>query len=455
METLPPVASAVSGPSGANALRWFARMARDPLTTYADLQRCYGDAVRLPYRRGRPLLLLSRPEHAEQVLVSRQRSFVKSITYRPLAAFLGSGLLTSGGEDWKRHRQIVQPVFARRHLDGFASEIVAATGRTTDAWRTGGPVVDLAAEMRELTLDVIGRVLFGASLGESAPRVAAALGPVQRATMIGVLLAGVVPERMPWAWLRRVPGVAGSAETLDAIVDGIIAQPRREPAPPQPRDLLDLLLGGRDDDGSLLDDTEVRDEVMTLMLAGHETTANALTWTFALLSGTPSIRRRVEAEVEQVLGDRAPGAGDVDNLPFTEAVIHESMRLYPPAWTIEREAIEDVEIAGVPVAAGTTVVVPPYLLHRHPQVWPDPSGFDPERFLTGHDRPRYAFLPFGGGRRICVGAGFAMFEATLMLAGIAQSHRLDLVSPGMPSTLAEITLRPRGRVPVRLVSRQT
>ncbi|WP_454561589.1 cytochrome P450 [Mycobacterium haemophilum] len=442
----------VPGPSGAEALRWWARMVRNPLATYLGLQRAYGDAVRIPFRRNRPLLLLSRPEHAEHVLVAHQRNYVKAITYRPLRAFLGSGLLTSEGEIWERHRGIIQPVFARRQLSGFAPDIVAAAQHRTAMWRDGD-IVDVSAQMRALTLEIVGRVLFGAPLGGFAQRVGDALAAVQHATVVGVLLAGAMPQRLSWGWLRRIPGVAGPANRLDGIVSEIIAQRRS-----QPRrgggDLLDLLLTAGDRGNSTLDDAELRDEVLTLMLAGHETTSNALTWALALLSRFPAARRRLEAEADDVLAGRPADADDVDRLCFTEAVINEAMRLYPPAWTLERDAIDVDDVAGIPVTAGTTVVVPPYLLHRHPEFWPDPEGFDPQRFLTDTDRPRYAFMPFGGGRRICVGAGFAMFEAKLLLASITQEYRLDLVSSGMPTAQAEITLRPRGPVPMRLVSRR-
>ncbi|ARG64100.1 hypothetical protein B1T45_25920 [Mycobacterium kansasii] len=442
----------VSGPSGAAALRWWARMARDPLATYASLQRTYGDAVRLPFRRHRPILLLSRPEHAEHVLVTQQRNYVKAVTYLPLRALLGSGLLTSEGNVWERHRRIIQPVFARRHLNAFAPEIVAAAQRRVATWRDGD-VVDAAEQMRALTLEIVGRVLFGASLAGSAQRIGDALGAIQHAAIISVLLSAAVPEWAGSAWLRRVPGVAAPVSTLDAVVAEIVTRRRAETGSGDGADLLDLLLTARDEDGSTFDDVEIRDEVLTLMLAGHETTSTALTWTLALLSRCPAARRRLEAEVDDVLAGRPACADDVDRLVFTEAVINEAMRLSPPAWSIERDAVEADDIAGIPVAAGTTVVVPPYLLHRHPQFWPNPEGFDPDRFLTETDRPRYSFVPFGGGRRICVGAGFAMFEAKLVLATIAQAHPLDLLSGGMPAVRTEITLRPRGPVPMRITQR--
>ena len=444
----------IPGPTGGTALRWWGRLARDPLSGYLGLRRRYGDAVRMPFRRGRPLLLLSRPEHAEHVLAAEQDNYVKAVTYRPLQAFLGSGLLTGDGELWARHRSIVQPVLARRHIDDFAAEIVTTASRATTRWQTGDEVVDVAVQMRRLTLDVVGRVLFGASLGRSSGRVAHALGKVQLATTAGILLAAAAPEETPWRWLRRMPGVSGPADSLDEIVTEIIAGRRREPPRTVARDLLDLLLRAHDEEGSTLADDEIRDEVLTLMLAGHETTSTALTWTLALLSRFPESRRRLEAEVDEVLAGQLPAADNVERLRVTRAVIEESLRLYPPAWTIERDAVHADDVCGVPVGAGSTVVISPYLVHRHPEFWPAPDGFDPERFLSDGRRPRYAFMPFGGGRRVCVGAGFAMFEATLILAAIAQTCRLDLVADGMPTARALVTLQPRGPVPMRCTSRR-
>jgi cytochrome P450 len=395
------------------------------------------------------LLLLTRPEYAEHVLVDRRENYVKSVTHRPLQAFLGEGLVTSEGEVWERHRRMVQPVFARRHVTGFAADILAATDRLLSSWGTRECLVDGAAQMRSVTLDVVGSSLFGAALGGSAQRIDDALGHVGRAALPLAVLAGAAPRRMSWAWLRRAPGVAGPARTLDGIVGEIVAERRADRSRPETPDLLDLLLAARDEDGSALSDVEVRDEVLTMILAGHETTSGTLTWTLSLLSSRPPVRARLEAEVDEVLGDQPLSAGDVERLPFTGAVIEEALRLYPAAWTLERDAVDEDEIDGFAVPAGSTVVVSPYLLHRHPEFWTRPDDFDPERFMTPSGRPRYAFLPFGAGRRACVGAGFAVFEATLMLAGIIRSHRLDLTD-GMPKARAGVNLQPAGPVPMRV-----
>src|ERR1700730_18019662 len=397
------------GPSGRRALRYWAQMLHDPLATYGALRREYGDAVRLPLGGKRSFFMLSRPEHAEHVLVQHQDRYVKAFTYRPLKAFLGAGLLPSEGAVWQRHRRLVQPVFSHRHVRSFAPAIVAAARRRAAQW-TPGTSVDMAAEMRTLTMDVTGRVLFGTDLASDAE-------PVGHA-------------------VSRLQGAMVFASLLDLLVAaGLDEQPLR-----------------RD---------EIQDEVMTLVLAGHETTANALTWALTLLSRYPAARDRLAAEVEEVLGDRDPDASDVDALPWTQAVVSETMRLYPPAWTVERDAVQDDNIPGSTCAAGRHGGHFAYLIHRHAEFWPNPEGFDPRRFLSDNaaNRPRYAFIPFGGGRRICVGAGLAQLEATLALAVLAQSARLDLAPTAELRARADVTLHPRGPVvatvasPVRAATR--
>ncbi|TDC42815.1 cytochrome P450 [Actinomadura sp. KC345] len=427
----------VAGPGAVEAGRWWARMARDPLGTYGALGRRYGDAVRGPFGRGRALYVLSRPEHAERVLVANQDNYVKAFTYRPLRAILGDGLLTSEGETWRRHRRVVQPVFAQRHVVGFAPGIVETAVAAVERW-PDGVMLDAAGELRRLTLDIVGRALFGSELAGEAGRTGRSLEALQRGTVIGTFLPGATAKR---GLYQRVPGLGGAIGQLDELVQRVVKGPSGGA-------LLHLLK-----ERGEFSEAELRDEVLTLLLAGHETTAASLAWTFVLLSRYPAARERLEAEVDEVLGGREPRADDVDRLPWTRAVLEEAMRIYPPAWTIERDTLADDDIAGVRIPAGSTVAVPPYLLHRNVEFWPNPEGFQPERFMGESDRPRYAYLPFGGGRRICVGAGFAMLEAVLVLATVSRTHRLDL-APGVPVRgRAEITLRPAGPVPMRVTRR--
>lgn len=421
---------------------------RDPLRMYAVARQRYGDAACIPDRRGHVFHLLSRPEHAEHVLVAAQDRYVKAFTYRPLKAFLGDGLLTSEGQTWRRHRRIVQPVFAHKHVHAFAPQIVAATRTRIERWRPGA-AVDVAGEMRALTMTVIGQVLFGSDLAAESERVGAAVKRLQRGIIYASLLpSGGSPQRLRRLATRLIPRMGDSAATLDAMVSQRLDD-RERMAGTEPRDLLDLLLAG-DADGNRLSRREVHEEVLTLVLAGHETTANTLVWTLLLLSRYPAARERLRAEVAEVVGDRDADADDMEALPWTRAVIAEAMRLFPPAWTIERDAAQPDDVCGVTVARGDTVVTSPYLIHRHPEFWPNPEGFDPSRFLPGAEagRPRYAYLPFGGGRRICVGAGLAELEATLALATIAQHCSLDLVPGTDVRARAAVTLHPAGPVPM-------
>ena len=432
------------GPSGMQALRHWAQLFRDPLAVYGQLSRQYGDAVRVPLTRKRTFYLLSRPEYAEHVLVHHQDRYVKAFTYRPLKAFLGDGLLTSEGATWQRHRRLVGPVFSHRHVQSFAPAIVAAARRRAADWIPGA-TIDIGAEMRTLTMDVIGRVLFGTELGSEAQRVGHAVSRLQGSMALATLLPPLPPERVR-AVARAVPGIGRAAETLESmvtrIIDARIAAPHA-----QPSDLLDLLLAAGQDEQPLSRE-EIQNEVMTLVLAGHETTANVLTWALTLLSRYPAARERLAVELGDVLGDRDPQPSDVDDLQWTQAVINETMRLYPPAWTVERDAAEDDDIAGIRVVAGNTVAISPYLLHRNPEFWPNPEGFDPRRFLSENasSRPKYAFMPYGGGRRICVGAGLAQLEATLALAVLTQSAQLDLVATAPLTARADVTLHPSGPV---------
>lgn len=445
------------GPRGAAALALWGSMARDPLRAYERLAARYGDTIMVPYAVNGHFYILSRPEHFAHVLVARQDNYTKPFTYRPLRAFLGTGLLTAEGDLWRRHRRLVQPVFARRNLEPFAADMTAAARRVTgrlDRKEAGGDdrPVDLGALIQALTLDIVGRTLFGTDLGDDARRVGAAITALQRAALAATFLPTIGSVAATRRAMTLMPGGRKAVGTLEELVRGTVARRRSRPVPEEPRDLLDLLLAARDADGRALSEDEIGDEVATFMLAGHETTANALTWSFVLLSRYPQARERLEDEV-----DAAPDTLDAaaaDKLPWTRAVINEALRLYPPAWTIEREAIADDDVAGVPVRAGSTIAVPPYLLHRNAEVWPNPEGFDPGRFMPGApERDRYAFVPFGGGRRICVGAGFATLEATLLLAGLSRRYRLDLLPGTHPEPTAYVTLRPAAPIAVRAVRR--
>ncbi|HEY2504937.1 MAG TPA: cytochrome P450 [Streptosporangiaceae bacterium] len=449
----------VAGPSGRQAPRVLASMFRSPLDGYIGLAARYGDTIRMPTGPRSSFFLLSRPEQAEHVLASNQDNYVKAFTYRPLRALIGDGLLTSEGETWRRQRRLMQPLFARRDVQLFGPTIADCTQRMLAAWDRlpDASQVDVSARMGALALEVIGHALFGTDLTGETNSVSAAMAAGQKVATLAAFLplpSGPRSDRAVRAWARRV---GHAPEGIDGPVARLIAGRRAAPDSAADgasrRNLLDVLLTARRDDGSLLLDEEIAAEVTTFMLAGHETSANTLSWAFALLSAFPQARQRLEAEVDSVLQGAAPAAADVGRLPWVTAVVSEAMRLYPPAWTIERDAVEDDRVAGVAVPAGSLVAVPPYLVHRHPEFWPDPAGFDPERFLPGApEHPRYAFIPFGGGRRACIGQSFAELETVLVLAAVTQRYRLQLTPAGIPKPTANVTLRP-GRLPMRLTRR--
>jgi cytochrome P450 len=477
----------VPGPNARSATLLLAAMVRDPLAGYLALAAEYGDTVRIPISPRSSVFMLTRPEHAEHVLAQNQDNYVKAFTYRPLRALIGNGLLTSEGEDWRRHRRLIQPLFSRRDVRAFGPAMTDATARMLTGWdsRPDGSQIDVARQLSELALDVVGRALFGADLSGDAAAVSQAMNASQRIAVLATFVPLAWGPRSTRAlkWIARRAG--HSPEGIEGPVGRMIADRRAglpvlaadswpaagngtgraDGAGTHDRlDLLGTLLAARGEDGSRLSDTEIGDELATFMLAGHETSAVTLAWALALLSAYPAARDRLEHEVDTVLSGRPAEAADADRLPWTTAVIAETMRLYPPAWTIERDSISADVVAGVPVPAGSTLAIPPYLIHRHPEFWPDPAGFDPARFLApaqpgpganggrGGDRPRYAYIPFGGGRRACVGQSFAELDTVLVLASIAQRFRLDLTPLGIPKPTAAVTLRP-GRLPMRLLRR--
>ena len=311
-----------------------------------------------------------------------------------------------------------------------------------------GAVLNVRRQTSALTLDIVGGALFGADLTGDTEDMAKAMDAGQRIAVLAAFLPLPWGPRSTRAIKVLARRVGGTKEGVEGMVGRLIAD-RRAHGGRGDGDLLDVLLTAD------LTDATIGAEVGTFMLAGHETTANALAWSLALLSAPPSARERLEQEVDSVLGGRVPEAGDVGKLPWTAAVVNEAMRLYPPAWTIERSALADDAVAGTTVPAGSQVTISAYLVHRHREFWPDPAGFDPGRFLPGSgDRPRYAYIPFGGGRRACIGQSFAELEAVLVLASIARRYRLELTVRGIPAPIANVTLRPGQDLPMRLLRRE-
>jgi cytochrome P450 len=420
----------------------------DRIGALARLAREYGDIVLFRLGRQR-MALLNHPDYVEDVLVTRARLFKKGRALERAKRLLGEGLLTAEGEAHLRQRRLVQPSFHRQRVEGYAQAMVAHASRTAERWRDGGEI-DVAAEMTQLTLTIVGDTLFGTDVESDARSVRQALTDVFEIFPITMSPLAPLLERLPLPAVRRY---RRAQATLDRLIYRIIEERRRDPA--DRGDLMSMLLLARDDEhnGARLTDTQVRDEAMTLFLAGHETTANALTWAWHLLAQYPDVERHLHEELDTVVGDRLPRADDAANLPYTRRVMAEVMRCYPPAWGIGRRAIEDVEIGGYTIPRGTIVLMSQYLLHHDARFFPEPERFDPDRWLPDRQRtrPRFAYFPFGGGNRVCVGESFAWMEGVLVLATLAQQWRLERVETSPVPMKAMLTLRPAR--PIRMCPR--
>lgn len=419
------------------------------LQFFTEAARTYGDVVRL--RLGhRRVYLLSHPELIEEVLVTQNHNFIKHFALRLNPLVLGKGLLTSEGEFWLRQRRLVQPAFNRSRIARYGPAMVAATERVTAAWRPGERR-DIMVEMMRLTLEIAAETLFGAEVGGEAQAVVDALNVLQEQFLNRFNSLLPTPMWIPTPANLRQRRVV---RRLDEILYGFIRSRRQQNV--DKGDLLSILLHARDeDDGSRMTDRQVRDEAMTLFLAGHETTALTLSWTWLLLAQHPRAEEILVEEWTQVIGGRTPTVEDWPRLHFTEQVILESMRLYPPAYIIGREALADCSVGGYHVPRGTTLLMSQWSVQRDPRFYEDPDAFRPERWTEAFHKslPKFAYFPFGGGPRQCVGNLFAMMEMALVLPTIGQRFRFAL-EPGKTATpLATFTLRPNPGIPGLIVPR--
>lgn len=431
-------------PKTSGPLGHVGNMRRDALRFFLESRNQFGDVVRL--RLG-PMTahLVAHPEHVRHVVQEGHRIYTKNTRgYEKMKLILGLGLLTSDGEFWLRQRRIAQPAFHRERIEAFAGAMVRAADDMLDSWAPyaeRGEALDVHVEMNRVALRIVSETLLGRDVSSEATVIGRALAYVLEDINDRIQSMWDLPLAVP---TRRNRLFRQHRAALDRVVREMIEERRKRDS--AGTDLLGLLMDSRDEEtGERMTDEQLRDEVMTMFLAGHETTANGLAWTLYLLSKNPHAARRLREEVDTVLGDRAPAIADLPKLQWTSMVIKEGLRLYPPAWLIARSPSDDDEIGGYFVPKGSLVFVSPYVTHRHPEVWEDPEGFDPERFAPEREAqlPRFAYFPFAGGPRQCIGNRFAMVEAQLVMARIAQRYRLDLV-PGHP-VIPEptVTLRPR------------
>ena len=413
---------------------------RSPLEFFQHLARQYGD-ISL-FRIGpQPACLLNHPDLIKDVLVTNHANFEKGLVLKRAKRLLGEGLLTSEGDFHRRQRRLSQPAFHRQRIASYADVMVDYALRASESWHDG-QTVDLSEEMMRLTLGIVGKTLFDADVESESGEVGAAMTTVMELFDTLTMPFFEVLSKLPLPQLRRFDA---ARTRLDQIIFKMVADRRNRGI--DRGDLLSMLLLAQDDeeDGGTMTDEQLRDELMTIFLAGHETTANALTWTWYLLSQHPEVESKLHQEIESVIGSRRPSFGDVAQLRFTEMVLYESMRLYPPAWAIGRLAKVDCDIGGYFVPRKSVVVVSQFVMHRDERYYQDPLAFDPQRWIPElrETRPPFSYFPFGGGPRRCIGEGFAWMEGILLMATLAQRWRFRLVPYHRVAFKPVVTLRPK------------
>jgi cytochrome P450 len=416
---------------------------RDALGVLMSGFREFGDVVGFRFGPVRACLL-AHPDHVQHVLQKNHRNYDKNaFSYRRLRALVGDGLITSDGALWQAHRRLAQPAFQRRQLEAVAAASGRAAARVAEGWRRcaaeGGPT-DVHRDMMGAALEIGAEVLFGADLRTEARPFGEALGVALEEVIRRIYAIMPLPLALPSPANLRF---RRALRRLHAVVQQVVERRRQSGA--ERDDLLGALMQG-------LDGRALRDELVTFLLAGHETTANALTWTFHLLGRHPEIAARLRHEIDGALGGRAPALDDLPRLGYARMVLEEAMRLYPPVWVIDRNTIAEDAIGGYRIRAGTLVMLSQYVTHRHPAFWPDPERFDPDRFTpeASRSRPRFAYFPFAGGPRNCIGSQFALTEATLVLSALAARFSLTPVAGHAVELNPSVTLRPRREVPMQV-----
>lgn len=417
-------------------------MQRDPLGFLRRIRQ-YGDIVRMRFVFSNAYLIYH-PDSVKHVLQENNRNYNKDVfTYKVSRPFLGQGLLINDGESWLHQRRLMQPAFHRKRIATYSTIMTDDTVALLERWQNyiqQDASLDIAEEMMRLTLSIVGQTLFSIDLGNETNTIGQAVSTLLK--LIGnYIYAPFPPIIIPTPHNRRL---LAANRSLEQVIYRMIAERRQQNV--DRGDLLSMLLLARDEEtGQGMNDQQIRDELMTMLLAGHETTANTLTWTWYLLSQHPEVEKCFHAEIDEVLGGDLPTVEDLPELKYTNMVLEESLRLYPPGPIFGRKTIADDELGGYPIPANSIIIVSPYATQHHPDYWPDPEHFDPERFTPecSASRHHYAYFPFSSGPRMCIGSSFAMMEAQLILATIAQRYQLRMV-PGHPvEPQALVSLRPK------------
>ncbi|HUD47121.1 MAG TPA: cytochrome P450 [Candidatus Baltobacteraceae bacterium] len=422
---------------------------RDPLGFVADAARDYGSVVCFPFL-WRKVYLLSGPADIEAVLMTNHANFIKTALLRTpgVQRVMGNGLVTSDGEFWRRQRRLAQPAFHHARIAAYSNVAVQFAHELLQGWRNLA-VVDLRKEMMKLTLGIVAKTLFNADTKGEENEIGQSLDTCIRLFATQWTLRGIFMQRFPTPDRRRL---FSAAEKLDRAVYRIIAEHRKMG---DTGDLLSLLVAAQDEDGSQMTDEQLRDEAMTLFLAGHETTAITLSWIWVLLMKSPEVEAKLHDELRALLDGRLPAFEDVTKLRYTEQIVKEAMRLYPPIWAIARQSLNEFNAGGYRIPGGSEIIISQWVNHRNPAYFDNPDKFQPERWTEAFTKqlPKYAYFPFSAGPRNCIGSGFAMMEGILILATMAQSISLRRVSTNFVRPFPSITLRPEGDLRVTVISR--
>lgn len=437
----------IPGPPGKRFLGHIPEMARDPLGLVARTAQTYGGLARLNFA-GREVYLASSPEAVQYILRDNAHNFIRGRAVEPARLLMGNGLPLADGEPWLRQRRLMQPAFHQRRLATYLPYVIESTRRFIQMWQRipSGKRLDFSKEMMKLTLDIIVTTMFSADIRPEIHELERNFNIVQ--SFIYRRSRGLVtlPLSFPTPTHLRI---RSALRKLNAIIYRVIEQGKKQPKD----DLLGMLLRARDPETGLgMSDRQLRDEVMTIFFAGHETTATLMTWVLYVLASQPEIGHRLRQEVEQVLQGADPAYEDLARLTYMERVLLETLRFYPPTWMFTRELVHEDCILGYPLPAGTTILLSPYATHHHPAYWQNPEQFDPERFLPENsiDRHPFAYFPFGGGTHQCIGNTFALMEAKTILSLMMQKFRWSLPPGFHPGFKPEVTLRVRRGLPLRL-----